>query len=188
MSFVKAGSGKRRVVITGMSAITSIGDDWGAVEDNLRAGISGIRTMPDWQAYEGLNTHLAGPVTRFSKPAHYPRKKIRGMGRVSLMATRASECALEQAGLLNSALLSSGHMGIAYGSSIGSTDPIKAFGRLLEDRDMTGINANSYIQMMPHTAPVNIALFFGIRGRLLPTSSACTSGSQAIGLAYENDC
>ena len=185
MPYVKNSSGKRRVVVTGMSAITSIGDNWPSVSDSLRSGRSGIQWMPDWAEHEGLNTQLAGPVTHFSRPAHYPRKKVRGMGRVALMATRASECALEQAGLLDDAVLSSGHVGVAYGSSAGSTAPICAFGRLIENKDMSGINANSYIQMMPHTTAVNIALFFGLRGRLLSTSTACTSGSQAIGLAYE---
>ena len=50
---------------------------------------------------------------------------------------------------------------------------------------MTGINATTYIQMMPHTTAVNTALHFGLKGRIIPTSSACTSGSQAIGYAYE---
>jgi 3-oxoacyl-[acyl-carrier-protein] synthase II len=47
------------------------------------------------------------------------------------------------------------------------------------------VKANTYIQMMPHTTAANISVFFGLCGRLLPTSSACTSGSLAIGLAYE---
>ena len=49
-----------------------------------------------------------------------------------------------------------------------------------------GLSANSYVKMMPHTAAANIGIFFGLRGRIIPTSSACTSGSQAIGYAYES--
>src|SRR5690606_15421436 len=48
-----------------------------------------------------------------------------------------------------------------------------------------GLNANSYVRMMPHTTAANISIFFGLKGRLIPTSSACTSGSQGIGYAYE---
>jgi 3-oxoacyl-[acyl-carrier-protein] synthase II len=48
-----------------------------------------------------------------------------------------------------------------------------------------GLNATSYIRMMSHTAPVNIGVFFGLKGRVITTSSACTSGSQGIGYAYE---
>jgi 3-oxoacyl-[acyl-carrier-protein] synthase II len=50
---------------------------------------------------------------------------------------------------------------------------------------MTGVTATSYIQMMAHTAPVNVGVFFGLKGRVITTSSACTSGSQGIGYAYE---
>lgn len=50
---------------------------------------------------------------------------------------------------------------------------------------MEGVTATSYIQMMSHTAPVNIGVFFGAKGRVITTSSACTSGSQGIGYAYE---
>jgi 3-oxoacyl-[acyl-carrier-protein] synthase II len=47
------------------------------------------------------------------------------------------------------------------------------------------LTANSYIKMMAHTSPVNIGVYFGLRGRVITTSSACTSGSQGIGYAYE---
>jgi 3-oxoacyl-[acyl-carrier-protein] synthase II len=54
------------------------------------------------------------------------------------------------------------------------------------ERKLTGaLTATSYIQMMSHTAAVNIGLFFGVTGRVIPTSSACTSGSQGIGYAAE---
>ena len=167
-------SGKRRVVVTGMSTITSIGHDWQTFEANLRAGNTGVKLMPDWQEFEGLNTNLAAPVTDFKKPAHYPRKKVRGMGRVSLMSTVATEKALEQAGLLDDDILTSGYAGVAYGSSTGSTDPIIGFGRLLESKQIagSGVNATSYIQMMSHTAPVNVALFFGFK-RPLNSNQQC---------------
>lgn len=76
-------------------------------------------------------------------------------------------------------------MGVACGSSTGSTDEIKAFGNMLLNSVADGLNANSYIRMMPHTTAANISIFFGLKGRLIPTSSACTSGSQGIGYAYE---
>jgi 3-oxoacyl-[acyl-carrier-protein] synthase II len=109
----------------------------------------------------------------------------RSMGRVSVMATKATECALEQSQLLNCEALTNGDTGISYGSSIGSTPPIVAFGDLLKNNDMSGITATSYIQMMNHTTAVNLGVFFGVKGRIHTTSSACTSSSQGIGYAYE---
>ena len=101
------------------------------------------------------------------------------------MATRASELALIDAGLLDDPLLKSGWMGIAYGSSAGTPSAIGDFGKMMEERTTKGINATTYIKMMAHTAPVNVGVFFGLTGRVITTSSACTSGSQGIGYAYE---
>ncbi|QSX40665.1 beta-ketoacyl-ACP synthase [Shewanella cyperi] len=175
----------RRVVITGAAAISSLGQDWDSIATSLRAMENKVVRMADWDRFDGLNTRLAAPVCDFVVPAHYSRKKIRSMGRVSLMATRASELALEAAGLLDSPLLTSGDMGIAYGSSTGSTDPLIGFGRMLADGDMSGIDATSYIRMMAHTTAVNVGVYFGLKGRVHTTSSACTSGSQGLGYAYE---
>lgn len=175
----------RRVVITGMGGISALGQDWDSVKAKLQAGQNAVVRMDEWDRFDGLHTRLAAPVSDFSTPAHYSRKKIRSMGRVSLMATRASEMALEDAGLLHDPLIPSGAMGIAYGSSTGSTDPITAFGDMLKHGDMSGVTATSYIRMMAHTTAVNVGVFFGLKGRVLTTSSACTSGSQGIGYAYE---
>lgn len=175
----------RRVVITGMGGISALGQDWDSVKARLQSGQNAVVRMDEWDRFDGLHTRLAAPVSDFSTPAHYSRKKIRSMGRVSLMATRASEMALEDAGLLHDPLIASGAMGIAYGSSTGSTDPITAFGDMLKHGDMSGVTATSYIRMMAHTTAVNVGVFFGLKGRVLTTSSACTSGSQGIGYAYE---
>jgi 3-oxoacyl-[acyl-carrier-protein] synthase II len=175
----------RRVVITGMGGISSLGHDWPTIATSLKAQQNRVVSMPEWDKYQGLNTRLAAPVTDFEVPSHYSRKQIRSMGRVSLMATRASELALADAGLLDHPVVGSGEMGIAYGSSTGSTDPLIAFGDMLKTGDMSGVTATSYIRMMAHTTAVNVGVFFGLKGRIHTTSSACTSGSQGIGYAYE---
>ncbi|EHK9184137.1 beta-ketoacyl-ACP synthase [Vibrio vulnificus] len=175
----------RRVVVTGMSGVTAFGNDWQSVEPKLRALENATQFMENYQQYEGLNTKLAAPVVDFELPSHYKRKQVRGMGRVSKLATVATENALRQAGLIGDDVLTNGQTGIAYGSSTGSTDAIGAFGVMLNDKTTKAITATTYVQMMPHTTAVNVGLFFGLRGRVIPTSSACTSGSQAIGYAYE---
>ncbi|ASK70827.1 beta-ketoacyl-ACP synthase II [Shewanella bicestrii] len=175
----------RRVVVTGIGGISALGHDWPSIASSLKAQKNSVVTMPEWDKYDGLNTRLAAPITDFEVPSHYSRKKIRSMGRVSIMATRASELALIDAGLLDDPIVTSGEMGIAYGSSTGSTDPLVAFGDMLKNGDMSGVTATSYIRMMAHTTAVNVGVFFGLKGRIHTTSSACTSGSQGIGYAYE---
>lgn len=175
----------RRVVVTGMSGVTALGSDWNTVGENLRKCENVTQYMPSFEVYDGLNTKLAAPINDFTLPKHYTRKKIRSMGRVSLLSTVASEQALEQSGLIGNDILTNGQTGIAFGSSTGSTDAVGAFGVMLNEKSTRAITATTYVQMMPHTAAVNVGLFFGLRGRVIPTSSACTSGSQAIGYAYE---
>ncbi len=174
-----------RVVVTGAGVITALGNDWEDFGAKLAAGYSGIRYMPEWEHYNNLNTKLAGPVPDFSVPPHYPRKKTRTMGRVAQLATCASEQALASAGLLDNPVIRNGATGIAYGSCTGSTEASRDFFNMLVNHDTRGVTATTYIRMMNHTAAVNIGMFFNIKGRVIPTSSACTSGSQGIGFAYE---
>lgn len=175
----------RRVVITGMSGISALGHDWPTVEANLRAGRNKVQTISEWDDIAGLNTRLGAPVMDFETPAHYPRKKLRSMGRVSVMSVRASEVALEQAGLLGSDELINGNAGVSYGSCIGTGSEVPALTRVLRDRTTIDLNAATYLKTMTHTATVNIGLYFGMTGRIIPTASACTSGSQGLGYAYE---
>lgn len=175
----------KRVVVTGMGVVTALGDNWPDFAAAIKAGTSAIRCLEDWATYKDLNTNLAGPIENFEVPSHYPRKKIRSMGRVALLSTRATELALTDAGLLDNPLIQSGAMGVSYGSSTGSTDATRDFAVMLNNRDIGGATATTYIRMMGHTAPVNVGVFFGLKGRIITTSSACTSGSQGIGYAYE---
>jgi len=175
----------RRVVVTGIGAISPIGNTWPDVRRNLERNKNRVILMEDWLEIEGLNTKLGVPVTDFSVPDHYTRKQLRSMGRVASMAVVAAETALRQAGLLNTEVLTSGSVGVAFGSSTGSTDAQMEFGKMILHKSTDGLNATTYVRMMSHTAAVNIAVFFGTSGRIIPTSSACTAGSQGIGYAYE---
>ncbi len=165
--------------------MTSLGRDFASVRSNVEAGRNGIRRMDDWAKYDGLNTQLGGPIPDFTLPAHYTRKRVRSMGRTAQLATVATEQAITRAGLLDDPVISDGRTGIAYGSSSGSTEPLATFAIMLREHSTRGINATTYLRMMSHTAAVNTSMFFGIKGRVISTSTACTSGSQGIGYAYE---
>jgi len=175
----------RRVVVTGMAGITALGNDWATIAGHFAGQRSGIRRMHEWDRFAELNTRLAGPIDSFEVPSHWTRKQLRSMGRVSRLAVAAAERALADAGLLDDPSIRDGRMGVACGSSTGSTDEIKTFGNMLMNSVADGLNANSYVRMMPHTTAANVGIFFELKGRIIPTSSACTSGSQGIGYAYE---
>jgi 3-oxoacyl-[acyl-carrier-protein] synthase II len=175
----------KRVVVTGMGGVSALGDQWSEIETALGSGRNAVRRMTEWDYFESLHTRLACPLPGFVAPAHYPRKKTRSMGPVSLYSVRASELALADAGLTGDTSIADGRMGVAYGSSSGSVEPIRAFGTMLSSGSMSEVTSNSYVQMMPHTTAVNVSLFWDLKGRIVPTSCACASGSQAIGYAYE---
>jgi 3-oxoacyl-[acyl-carrier-protein] synthase II len=175
----------RRVVVTGMAGISPLGNDWPAVRARLGSYRNAVTKMEEWAGYDGLNTQLGAPAANFCLSERYTTKATRSMGRVALMATRASELALIDAGLIDDPLVKSGDLGIAYGSSAGTPKAICDFGKMVDEKSTKGINATTYIKMMGHTAPVNLGVFLGVTGRIITTSSACTSGSQGIGYAYE---
>jgi 3-oxoacyl-[acyl-carrier-protein] synthase II len=175
----------RRVVVTGMAGISPLGNDWPSIRAALGSYRNAVKRIEQWSEYEGLNTQIAAPAAPYELSERYNRKNTRSMGAVALMGTRASELALQDAGLLDDPLMKSGWMGISYGSSVGTTQAICGFGKMLEEKTTRGINATTYIKMMAHTAPVNMGVFLGVTGRVITTSSACTSGSQGIGYAYE---
>ena len=176
----------RRVVVTGVGALSPLGNDWPTVFARLKSMENAVQVMPLLQEFEGMLTRLAAPTAPFTLDEKmYNRKTMRGMGRVAMMATRASELALRDAGLFGDPWIKSGAMGLSYGSSSGSPRSIGDFGRMLNNKSTEGITATTYIKMMSHTAPVNVGVFFGLTGRVIPTSSACTSGSQGLGYGYE---
>jgi 3-oxoacyl-[acyl-carrier-protein] synthase II len=74
---------------------------------------------------------------------------------------------------------------VAFGSSSGSIDAVFDFYNVVNRGNVSGVTSSTYIKMMPHTSAVNISMFFKTTGRLIPTGTACTSGSLGVGYAYE---
>jgi len=173
----------KRVVITGGSCITPIGNEWEEVEKKLRALENGVVYMADWEKYQRMNTRLAAPV-QFPDPG-FSRKQLRGMGRVALMACATADKALAMAGLREDEELKKGRSGVAWGSSTGNVDALLDFYAMLTDNTVQGITATTYIKSMPQTCAVNIGVLYGLTGRLITTNTACTAGSLSIGYAFE---
>ncbi len=89
----------KRVVITGMSMITPIGNTWSEAEQYFKNKQNGIVYMPEWEIFSGLNTKLAAPIKNFQIPEEYTRKQTRSMGRVALLSSVCVKNALKDANL-----------------------------------------------------------------------------------------
>ena len=178
-----------RVFVTGVGIVSAFGNSWEECQARFEAQENAVCFMEEYPKINDLRTHLAAPILDYQHPPEWGRKEMRSMGRVSKYSVHAAKLALENAGCFTNGVLDpyiqSGVMGVAGGSSTGSTDAIISMAKLFLE-GQSDCNANTYVKMMPHTIVANIAIFFGLKGRILPTSSACTSGSHAIGYAYES--
>jgi 3-oxoacyl-[acyl-carrier-protein] synthase II len=169
-----------------MGGVSPIGNDWPTVRTALQGGKSGVTHCPEWSACDGLQSRLTAR-SEILIPPTWDRKQTRTMGRVSLLAAHATEAALRDAQLLNHSALIDGSCGIAFGSTAGSPPAIEDYFRSLSlHKSLKGLSPYTYIQLMSHTCAANLTQFFKVKGRVIPTCSACTSGSQAIGYAFES--
>ena len=179
---------ERRVVITGAAAITPIGHQKDEIIDSLVNGRSGVATLREDDLLSGhIHSKVFGTV---SYPIEYDfkRKYRKTMGPVSFYACQVAKEAIETAGI-DAEILSSGRMGVAFGSTHGSPtvqrNIYKNFFSKSRSR-FSSIGAVDYLKSMVHTTAVNIAKMFEITGRVIASSTACATSSQAIGFGYES--
>ncbi len=178
---------KRRVVITACSAITPIGYAKEDIIASLRQGKSGVKPLRDDGLLTGhIHSRVFGTV---DYPIEYgfKRQYTKTMGPVAFYACRVAKDVLEQSGL-DQEFITSGRLGVAFGSTHGSPtvqrNIYKTFFNNLEE-EFSSIGAVDYLRSMVHTTAVNITRMFGITGRVIASSTACTTSSQAIGFGYE---
>ena len=175
----------KRAVITGMGIISPLGSTVKSAFERLHTLKNCVSYQPELENYKGLNSKLAARVSGFKIPADFNRKVTRTMGKGALMAVISAKDALIDAGLLDDGIISSGKTGVSCGSSSGSLEALMDFYSMCVNNETKQLNSGSYVRMMPHTAAVNISMYFKTRGRLISSSTACTSGSMGIGYAYE---
>ena len=175
----------KRVVVTGMALASPLGCDVDEAYLNLKKFENCVVYSKELDEFENMNTRLSAPVRGFVTPEHFNRKILRTMGQVAIYSTAVSELALKDAGLLGEDCISNGDTGVSYGSSSGSLESIIDFYTMQVEKKVRCVNSGSYVKMMPQTTTVNISLYFKTKGRLIPTSTACTSGSMGIGYGYE---
>jgi 3-oxoacyl-[acyl-carrier-protein] synthase II len=174
----------KRVVITGMGAVSPLGENVAAMVSGMELGKTAVRFMEGWDHYKGLHCLIGAPAELKNEMA-IPRKNRRSMGRLSFFAVQAAEQAIREAGL-DSAELTSGRTGCILGSTMGGVEAMNdTFELLLPNKDLAQLSSMRFFQCMSHTAAMNVAQFFGITGYVLATSAACASALQALGTGFE---
>lgn len=174
----------RRVVVTGMGAVSPLGTDIESLAAGIEAGRNATHVMDEWTKCAGLLTHLAAPA-ELKNEKLIPRQNRRSMGRMSVFAVQAAEQALADAGIAVDSIPPE-RMGCVIGSTIGSMKSISdMFEKVLPGWDISGLTSMTFFQCISHTAAMNVAHHLKITGTVMAPAAACASGLQAVGTAYD---
>jgi 3-oxoacyl-[acyl-carrier-protein] synthase II len=177
----------RRVVITACSAITPIGRSREEILHNLSHGVSGVKVLKEDDVLTRyIHSKVFGTVD-YPITYDFKRQHRKTMGPVAYYACQVAKEVLEAAGL-DEAFITSGRLGVAFGSTHGSPTVQRGIYKTFFSGSRNGfssIGAVDYLKSMVHTTAVNITKMFGITGRVISSSTACTTSSQSIGYGYE---
>ncbi len=172
-----------RVVITGIGVLCPLGLNVSATWEGLIAGKSGIDyiTLFDTETFE---TKIAGEVKGFEPADYISRKDARHMDRFAQLAVAASLQALEQSGIQISST-NQDSTGIVIGSGIGGLTTLFEQAKILVERGPDRVSPFLIPMMIADIAAAQVSIVLGVKGPNLCTVSACSSGSDSIGTAYE---
>lgn len=172
-----------RVVITGLGAITPLGLDVETTWEGLIAGKSGIDYITQFDA-EGFETRIAGEVKGFNPTDYVGPKEARRMDRFSQLAVAAAMQAMRDANFeMNDGVRD--NVGVLIGSGIGGLMTLSEQLSILLERGPDRVSPFMVPMMIADMASAQVSITFGARGPNFCPTSACSSGSDAIGTAYE---
>ena len=180
---VMSESGKR-VVVTGIGMLSSLGQSPDVTWDGLVAGQSGIDYITLFDT-EALETKFGGEVKGFEPIDHMNRKDARHMDRFAQLAVAASQQAVERSKIPISANNQS-EIGIIIGSGIGGLGTIYNQVKVMLEEGPSRLSPFLVPMMIPDMAAAQVSINLGLRGPNLCTTTACSSGSDAIGIAREH--
>ena len=170
---------KRRIVITGMGALTSLGHSVNETWEKLLAGQSGIDTIRRFNA-DNLPTRIAGEVKDFDPHAYMSRKDARRMARVSQLSLAALQEAMKDA-KLNIPVENEERVGTVIGVGVGGFDWGLQHSMRFEEHGFHGTNPFALVSSLPNMPSYHVSLYAGAKGPISTPVAACATGVQAIG-------
>ena len=174
-----AGRNGTRVVITGMGAVTPIGNTVPDFWNSAVSGKSGIAILTSFD-HSAYPIHIAGEVKGFNPEDHMDRREARRMGRFSQFAVAATREAIQNADLdLDNT--DRNRVGVLLGNGIGSLSDTQTAVRHMSEKGDWKIDPFFFPKMLPNMAAAHVALAFGAKGYSNTVITACAAGTQAIG-------
>ena len=171
---------RRRVVITGMGAVTPVGNDVDSFWAGLLAGRSGVGLITRYDASEQA-VRIAAEVKGFDAAALLGAKQAKRTDRFTQLVLVAADQAVADAGL--SFAGSNGHVGVIVGTGIGGLGTLLDNVEVMRERGPRRVSALMAPMMMPNAGAGEVAIRYGIHGLAMSLNSACATGSNAIGEA-----
>ncbi len=169
----------RRVVITGIGIISSIGNNRSEVLESLRNGKSGIEFSQEY-ADLGFRSHVHGPI-KLDLAEHIERKRLRFMGEAAAYNYLAMQQAIEDSGLSEDEV-SNPRSGLIVGSGGASNKNIVLAVDTLRNRGAKRVGPYMVPRTMGSTTSANLATAFKIKGINYSISSACSTSAHCIGV------
>ncbi|HID63543.1 MAG TPA: beta-ketoacyl-[acyl-carrier-protein] synthase II [Anaerolineae bacterium] len=172
-----------RVVVTGLGAITPLGLTVKETWEGLVAGRSGVGPVTQFDA-SSFPTHIAGEVKGFDPRQYINFKEARRMARCSQLAIAAAQEALADAGL-SPPFADGERVGVLIGSTVGGLDQFERGLHTLWERGLSRVSPFTVAAALPNMPAYHISRTFQAKGYNSTVSTACASGTQAIGEAAE---
>lgn len=174
---------KKRVVITGIGAVTPLGNDAFSSWDNLIQGVSGIDTITKFDI-DQLSVKVAGEVKNFNPEDYIDRKEARRMGRFSHFAIAASKMAVQDAKINIGEDVHPERVGVWIGSGIGGLGEFEEQHKRFFEKGPNRVNPFTIPMFIPDMAAGRVSIELGAKGINNCSVTACASGSNSIGDAF----
>jgi 3-oxoacyl-[acyl-carrier-protein] synthase II len=166
-----------RVVITGEGSISPLGVSSKDLWNNLIHGKSGIKLIENFDT-ENFNVKIAGEITDFDPLTFFEHKESRKLDRYTMFAMIAANQAIKSSGL------DSSNVGVILGTGVGGMNTLEEEQSKLLKKGQRGVSPHFIPKMIPNIAGGQIAIKHGFHGPNFSLSTACSSASDAIGMAY----
>lgn len=174
---------RRRVVVTGIGAITPIGHGKDGLWEGVRVGRSGVKTITAFDTSQ-IQTKVAAPIDDFDPLNHFDAKLARRMDRFAQLGLAAAEMAIQDAGLRLDPSIPNARIGVTVGTALGGVAGAERQHEKYIKEGLRAVDPSLALTVFGGSGSSNIAIRYGLTGPSNANSNSCTSGTIAIGEAY----
>lgn len=171
----------RRVVVTGMGAITPVGNDIDTMWANMLAGVNGVEKITSFDTSD-LKVHLAGTVKNFEPEKYIEKRELRKLDIYCQYAIAAAQQAVDDSGILGN--INEERFGVYIGAGIGGLHSFVNNVTALNEGGPRKVSPFFIPMMIGNIATGNVAIRFKAKGVSLSVMSACATGTHSIGEAF----